>query len=250
VSGKPYRGVNPLLLHLAGFNSKWWATYRQWQGLGGQVRKGERGTRIIFWSPISRTSTNAAGEEVEKTFPLLREYVVFNDRQCDGVERFRVQPGHSNGVVDYEPAEKVIVSTGAEIRHVPGDKALYVRPPHDYIVLPPKRQFASGPFGMAGYYGTAFHELLHATEHRLGWTGAYALGELRAELGATYLAAEVGIPAPENMENHARYLDHWIRAMEADSRVIFQIASAASKGADLILSFSRQPQPEEVLVPF
>jgi antirestriction protein ArdC len=90
---------------------------------------------------------------------------------------------------------------------------------------------------------------LHATEHRLGWTGAYALGELRAELGATYLAAEVGIPTLKNMENHARYLDHWLKAMRADSRVIFQIASAASKGADLVLSFGRQPQPEEQLVP-
>ena len=166
------------------------------------------------------------------------------------MERFRVQPGDStSAVVDFGPGEQVISATGWDIRHVPGDKALYVRPPHDYIVLPPKQQSASGPFGMAGYYGTAFHELLHATEHRLGWTGSYALGELRAELGATYLAAEVGIPAPENMENHARNLDHWLKAMRADSRVIFQIASAASKGADLILSFSRQPQPEEELVP-
>ncbi len=98
---------------------------------------------------------------------------------------------------------------------------------------------------MAGYYGTAFHELLHMTESRLGWTGTYALGELRAELGATYMAAEVGIPTAENVENHARYLDHWIKAMKADSRVIFQICSAASKGADLILSFSRQPEPVE-----
>jgi antirestriction protein ArdC len=89
---------------------------------------------------------------------------------------------------------------------------------------------------------------MHASESRLGWTGTYALGELRAELGATYLAAEVGIPAPENVENHARYLSHWITAMKADSRVIFQIASAASKGADLILSFSRQPEPEEEVV--
>jgi len=247
VSGKLYRGVNPLLLHLAGFDSKWWATYRQWQGLGGQVRKGERGTRIIFWSPITKTKTNGNGEEEKTTFPLLREYVVFNAQQCDGMERFQVQPGDSSGVVDYEPAEKVIVSTAADIRHVPGDQAAYYRPPLDYIVVPPKGQFVDGPFGMAGYYGTVFHELLHLSEHRLGWTGTYALGELRAELGATYLAAEVGIPAPENLENHAHYLDHWLKAMKADSRVIFQIASAASKGADFILSFSRQHQPEEEL---
>lgn len=252
-TGKLYRGVNPLLLQLAaldkGFGSKNWATYRQWQALGGQVRKGEKGTRIIFWSPIKTTRANGDGEEVEKTFPLLREYTVFNAEQCDGAERFQVEHGDSSAVVDFEPAEKVISSTQWDVRHIPGDKAFYVRPPHDYICLPTKEQFASGPFGMAaGYYGTAFHELMHMSECRLGWTGSYALGELRAELGATYLAAEVGIPAAENVENHASYLGMWIKAMKADSKVIFQICSAASKGADLILSFSRQPQPEEELV--
>jgi antirestriction protein ArdC len=242
-SGKLYRGINPILLHMAGFSSKFWATYRQWQGLGGQVRKGEHGTKIIFWSPISTTRLNGDGEEVQRTFPLMREYVAFNADQCGGAERFQVQPGDGQAIVDYQPAEKVIVSTGADIRHVPGDKAYYTRPPHDFIVVPPKAQFDNA----TGYYGTVFHELLHYTESRLDWNGTYALGELRAELGATYLAAEVGIPAPENLENHARYLDHWIRAMKADSRVIFQIASAASKGADFILEFSRQPQPEEEL---
>jgi antirestriction protein ArdC len=248
VSGKLYRGVNVLLLHLAGHSSKFWATYRQWQALGGQVRKGERGTRIIFWKPITKTKIKGDGEEESKTFPLLKEYVVFCADQCDGAEHFQVQPSDSNGVVDFEPAERVIAATGWDIRHQAGDKAFYARPPQDFIVLPPKAQFAEGRFGMAGYYCTLFHELMHASEHRLGWVGSYSLNELRAELGACYLAAEVGIPAPEGLENHARYLDHWIREMGADSRVIFQIASAASKGADFILAFSRQRQPEEEAV--
>jgi antirestriction protein ArdC len=251
-TGTSYRGINPLLLELAaldkGYASKHWATYKQWLTLDAQVRKGERGTRIIFWSPITRTKINGDGEEKKTTFPLLREYVVFNAAQCDGAERYQVQPSDTTAVVDFEPAEKVIQATGWDIRHVPGDRAFYCRPPHDYICLPPKVQFANGPFGMAGYYGTAFHELLHASEHRLGWTGKYCLGELRAELGATYMAAEIGIPTAENVENHASYLDIWIRAMKADSKVIFQICSASSKGADLVLSFSRQPQPEEELV--
>jgi antirestriction protein ArdC len=248
-TGKMYRGINPLLLELAvmdkGYTSKHWATYRQWLALDCQVRKGEHGTRIIFWSPVKKTRQNAEGEEQTTTFPLMREYTVFNAEQCDGAERFQLQPGEGSAVVDFDPAEKVIQATGWDVRHVPGDVAAYYRPPHDYIVLPPKEQFASGPFGMEGYYGTVFHELMHMSESRLGWTGSYALGELRGELGATYMAAEIGIPTAENVENHARYLDHWIRAMKADSKVIFQIGSAASKGADLILSFSRQPEPVE-----
>jgi antirestriction protein ArdC len=194
VTGKLYRGVNPLLLHLAGFNSKWWATYRQWQALGGQVRKGERGTRIIYWKPVTKTRTNGDGE-VEKTFPLLREYVVFNAEQCDGVGRFAVQPGDASAVVDFEPAERVIDATGWDIRHVPGNAAVCYRPPLDYIVLPPKQQFADGPFGLAGYFGTAFHELLHMSEHRLGWTGSYALGELRAELGGVMNTRRWTVPS-------------------------------------------------------
>jgi len=246
-AAKSYRGINPLLLELAaldkGYSSKHWATYRQWLALGCQVRKGERGTHIIFWSPITKTKTNGDGEEESKTFPFMKEYVVFNASQCDGAELYQAQPGDNNtAVVDFEPAEQVITATAWDIRHVPGDKAAYHRPPHDYIVLPTKEQFAQGPFGMGGYYGTAFHELMHMSESRLGWEGNYALGELRAELGATYLAAEIGIPIAENVENHARYLDHWIKVMQADSKVIFQICSAASKGADMILSFSRQPE--------
>jgi antirestriction protein ArdC len=97
---------------------------------------------------------------VEKTFPLLREYVVFNAEQCEGVDRFAVQPGDASALVDFAPAQQVIDATG-------GTSGTFqatwpsTSPPLDYIVLPPKEQFARGPFGPAGYYGTAFHELLH-----------------------------------------------------------------------------------------
>ncbi len=255
VSGRSYRGINPLLLELAamdkGFKSKWWGTYRQWQGLGAQVKGGERGTRIVFWSPVKRTSKNEVGEETQTTFPLMREYTVFNADQCQGTERFAVEPASGTTAVDFEPAENVIGTTGADIRHLAGDKAAYHRPPHDFIVLPTKSQFNQAPFGLAGYYATAFHELMHWSEHRVSWSGSYALGELRAEIGAAYLAAEIGIPIADNLENHAKYLDSWLKTMQADAKVIFQITSAASKGADFILSFSREPQPkpqEEELV--
>ena len=173
-TGKLYRGINPLLLELAaldkGYASKHWATYRQWLALGCQVRKGERGTRIIFWQPITRSKTNGDGEEVEIMFPLLKEYAVFNAGQCDGAERYQVQVGdHTAAAVDFEPAQQVIDATGWDVRHVFGDRAAYYRPPHDYIVLPPKEQFASGPFGMAGYYGTGFTN--SCTWESVGLTG-------------------------------------------------------------------------------
>ena len=256
VSKKLYKGVNPLLLQVAaqrrGFTSKFWGTYNQWQALGCQVRKrpddvqaGSWGTKVILWKPIKTTKKNAKGEETDTTFPLMREFTVFNADQCEGagIERFRTHAPTTASVINFEPAEKVIAATGADIRHVAGGQACYHRPPQDYIVMPLKSQFAEP----AAYYGTVMHELAHLSESRLGWTGSYALGELRAELSAAYLMASVGIPQTnaDLTANTASYLQSWINTMKEDSSAIFKMSSAASKAADFILSFSQEAQAEE-----
>jgi antirestriction protein ArdC len=256
VSKKLYRGINPILLQFAAqrrnFTSKWWATYQQWASIGGQVKKrpadvqpGSWGTKVIFWKPIKTTKKNANGEEEQATFPLMREYTVFCADQVEGeaIDKYRTHAPTTASVIDFEPAEKVIAATGAEIRHVAGGQAAYFCPPQDYIVMPLKSQFVD----LAGYYGTALHECVHWSEVRLGWTGSYALGELRAELGAAYLMPSVGVPqVSENVTaNTASYLESWIKAMKEDSSVIFKISSAASKAADYILSFSQETQVEE-----
>lgn len=256
VSKKLYRGINPLILQFAaqrrGFTSKWWATYQQWASIGCQVQKrpadvrpGSWGEKIVFWKPIKSTKKNAKGEEKESTFPLMKEYVVFSADQCEGpaIERYRTHEPTTANVIDYEPAEKVIAATKADIRHIPGGQAAYYRPPQDYIVMPLKSQFAEP----AAYYGTAFHELCHLSESRLGWSGSYSLGELRAELGAAYLMASVGIPqvGADLTANTASYLQSWINALKEDHSVIFKISSAASKAADYVLSFSQKVESEE-----
>jgi len=262
-SKRHYQGINPILLQFAaqkhGFQSQWWGTYRQWQSLGGQVKKrpsevapGQWGSKIIFYRPIKTTRKNENGEEQATTFPLLREFTVFCADQVDGAEKYQAHVPATVSNINYEPAEKVIAATGADIRHVIGDQAAYYRLPDDYIVVPPKLQFELGAGKMPGYYDTIMHELTHWTEHRLGWTGSYALGELRAELGATYLTAAVEIPQLDAslVANNAKYLSSWISAMKADHRIIFQVAAAASKAADYILSFSRDEAEvaEEVAV--
>jgi len=251
-SKRHYQGINPILLQLAahknGFQSQWWGTYRQWQALGGQVKKrpsevapGKWGTKIVFYKPIKTTRLSENGDEQTATFPLLREFVVFNADQVEGVEKYQANAPATTSAINYEPAEKVIAATGADIRHVAGDQAAYHRLPEDFIVVPLQLQFELGAGKMAGYYDTIMHELAHWSEHRLGWTGSYALGELRAELGATYLTAAVEIPQLDasQVANNAKYLDSWIKAMKEDHKVVFRIAAAASKAADFILSFSR-----------
>src|SRR5580692_7007717 len=52
-SAKPYRGINTLVLwaqsQSKGYGSAFWGTYKQWAQLGGQVRKGEKGSPVVYW---------------------------------------------------------------------------------------------------------------------------------------------------------------------------------------------------------
>src|SRR5262249_23282639 len=139
------------------YEAKWWATYRQWQALGRQVQRGQRGTQIVFWRPVVRTVTvNDDGEEKTDSFPILRTWTVFNVAQVEGgeVERFRAtkEAPVSTNFVDYSPAEEVIAATKADIRHG-GDRAFY-SPESDFIQLPPKPSFLAEH----EFYHTAFHE--------------------------------------------------------------------------------------------
>ena len=258
VSKKSYSGVNRLLLGCAamnkGFQSQWWGTFNQyqWKKLECRVRQrpadveaGHWGSKIIFYQSLTTTTKNKEGEEKETTFPLLKEYCVFNSEQVEGAEQFHVQAAAEAATPDFEPAEKVIAATGADIRVIPGDKACYYRPPQDYIQIPPKAQFEQGAGGLAEWYSTALHEIAHWCESRLNWTGSYGMGELRAEMAACFLCAEIGIPSHNPAENHAAYLANWIQTISEDHRAIFKISSAANAAADFILSFSRKEQSQD-----
>jgi antirestriction protein ArdC len=260
VSKRSYSGVNPMILRIAaqkyGFKSKWWATYRQWQALGGEVMRrpdhiaaGRWGTSIVFWRPVEKTEINRdTGEEETRTFGLLRQYCVFNLDQVSGtcLDDLRVKDDVvEKNFVNYQPADRAIAATKADIRHG-GDRAFYRRPfdnEPDFIQLPHMSKFVSP----MEYYGTVLHEMLHWSEVRLDWTGSYAEGELRAEIGACYAMSELGVPQSDDLSNHHAYVQDWLSALQRDPHYIFSASSAASKGADFVLSFSRKTKPEEVM---
>jgi antirestriction protein ArdC len=179
----------------------------------------------------------------------MKTYTVFNIDQVRGDHLDRIRVGHditnANPIETYEAADKAIEATGANIRYG-GNRAFYDR--HgDYIQVPLREQF-----GASEYYETVCHELVHWSEPRLNWNraeGGYALGELVAEIGACYLATELGIPNAQSSANHQSYIASWLRALENDHRFVFQASSQASKAADYILSFSRVPEPEPEEVP-
>ncbi len=266
-SRRPYRGLNPLLLSLHaerhGLNSKWYATFNQWKALGGKVmrrpsnlKEGDWGCRIVYWSSVTKTVTNDRGDQEPDRFYVLRLYTVFSIDQVEGSNLDHLRAGQADTpdalTANYQPAEEALEAAiggmGVSLRYG-GGKAFY-SPATDSITLPPKASFES----LNEYFTTAFHECVHATEHpdRLDWSrknrdNSYALGELIAELGGVFVCRELDVPASDDLSNHTAYLASWLRAMKSDSRFIFQASAQASRAASYILSFSRKPEdvPEE-----
>jgi antirestriction protein ArdC len=132
----------------------------------------------------------------------------------------------------------VIAASGADIRHRLGNVAAYFYPPRDYIVFPLREQFELGAGGLPGYYDSIFHELMHWTEPRLSWRSSPVVCELRAEIGAPFLASQLRIPVFNDLTllmNHRKYLSHWIKEMKKDPMLIVRIAAAASQAVDFLL---------------
>jgi antirestriction protein ArdC len=246
-TGHTYRGVNALLLSLAGYECRWWATFKQIQALGGRVRKGEHATRIVFYRRVERAVgvASADGDEVLDTFPLLRTYSVFNVEQTEGLGHLLPRACEPRRAFDaFAPAEAVLAASGADIRYG-GGKAEY-DPDRDFIRLPEREAFAAPH----DFYGTAFHELAHWTGHssrldrlsknaRFG-SDAYAREELVAEIAGCFLAAELGVPQSDDLTNHAAYLHSWLSILGADPSAIFTAAAQASAAANFL--FCHNPQ--------
>lgn len=246
-SERHYHGVNVLLLALdsmvKGFDSRWWGTYKNWQELTGEeypIKKGDHGTKIIFVRPVTIDRNKDKPDEEEDPFTLwvMKTYTVFNVEQCKKhkkIEHLLVQRETTyESHPDYAKADEVVDATGADIRYK-GNRAFYHPSyPKDYIQMPPKKQYPLE----RDFHDTRHHELVHWTEPRLKWDRAkhgYAMGELIAEIGACFLSSEVGIPGSDDLENHAKYLKHWLEGMKNDPKFIFDAAAQASKAVDFIL---------------
>lgn len=258
VSGRSYSGVNILLWEIAsqrfgGFTSSIWGTFNQWKELGGSVKKrpddvkpGSFGTTIIFTKPVVKKKQDDDGTETEERWNILKTYTIFNLDQVDGpFDHLRATVNENASTFEqFEQADQLIAATGADIRT--GSQAAYV-PSGDYIIMPPKESFDSS----ADYAETAFHELSHWTEaaHRLNWDRkgeGYAMGELRAEIAACYVATELGIPHSTRIDKSAAYLQHWIRHLSEDNGAILRACSQASRCANYLLAFVRQPEDQPV----
>jgi antirestriction protein ArdC len=258
-TSKPYRGGNILVLTVAamrrGYDDPRWATYRQASNEGWQVRRGEKGTQIEFWDVKPARKETEEGRDQpdsrESQRLIHRVYTVFNAQQMDGSPPIHVQ--RPTGFEVVEAGENILKNSGVQIFHDQADRAFYNRR-FDTIHLPPKSAFQHAE----PYYGTACHELIHATGHesRLnretlnksrGFSTSdesYSREELVAEIGSMMLAAEKGIP--HDPEQHAAYVGSWIAALRNDKNEIFRAASGASAATDYILDRDRNRAIETV----
>lgn len=257
VSGRPYHGINVMLLwgaaQLRGFSSQRWLTYRQAREAGGHVRKGETGELVVFWKFLRKEKhdeeghpvLDAEGNPVEETVPIARGYWVFNVEQCEGLPEAvaGLSPVEDPEWDPVPGAEAFVAATGAEIHHG-GNRAFYA--PHaDRIQMPPRERFEE----QDTYYGTLLHELTHWTGHgsRLGrrfdrfGSEAYAFEELVAELGAAFLCARLGL-ASEPREDHAGYIDHWLEVLKKDKKAVFTAASAARSAVEYLENLQDQAE--------
>lgn len=258
-TGKPYSLLNQFLLSKPG---KWY-TYKQAQELGGQVRKGEKSSMVVFWKQVKVTDEAQDGTESEKLVPMLRYYNVFHASQIDGLPEDPEAPAPV--ITRNDQADATIQNyvaregLGYELRK--SSEAFY-NSHADRVVLPLMEQFPC----TAEFYSTAFHELTHSTGHssrldRLvsgaayGKSDDYSREELVAEIGAATLMAAHGLESPRTLKNSAAYIQSWLRALKNDKKMIVWAAGRAAKAVDFILSATPEgsglqdppePEPEPV----
>nr|WP_280107567.1 zincin-like metallopeptidase domain-containing protein [Escherichia coli] len=254
-TGKEYKGMNSMWLSMQGHADPRWMTYNQASAEGGQVRKGSKGTHIVYWKfSEERKQTDEQGRPVidpetgkQKTINVQLERprsfmaVVFNASQIDGLPPLEARP------LMPEPerharAEAILANSGASIQHVPGDRAYY-RPSTDSITLPERNQFPAAD----AYYATALHEVGHWTghpsrldrdlSHPFGSEG-YAREELRAEIASLMLGERLDIG--HDPGQHAAYVGSWIKALKEDPKEIFRAAADAERIAGYVMGFEQE----------
>ena len=241
ISNRPYSLLNQLLLKHGGE----YATFKQWSGLGGKIRKGEKSEIVTFWKIQQIEDINDDGEKTIKQLPLLRYYNVFHISQVDGGE-----PKEQLKISDLESIEEAenikneyMNREHLKIFETVTNKAFYT-PTFDYIEVPCKEQYQN----IEEFYSTLFHEMIHSTGHknRLGRleTGAsahfgsktYSKEELVAELGSAALVNMLGIETEKSFRNSGAYIQNWLQALKNDNKFIVSASSKAEKAVKYILN--------------
>lgn len=241
-TGRNYSLLNQLMLP-----SGEYATIKQINEAGGKVNKGAKAKQVVFWKMLYKTEVNDAGEEVERTIPMLRYFNVFNIETDTNLERkYHRDEVEVSGVEPIEGLERIkndyIERSRVMFDEEYGDRAFYAPMIHR-VVVPEKSQFEN----VAEYYSTVFHELGHSTGHHslLGRIDSacvsafgsedYSREELVAELTACAVLANTGVETSSSFRNNSAYIQSWINALKDDVKAIVWASSRAEKAFNLIM---------------
>lgn len=248
LSGHLYQGINPLLCGLDCLLNDWDQPYflgfAQAKEMGWEIKKGSKST-WLRWGGSYAVEEEKDGEKV-KSYRNAGKWVgvfniaCFDDAKSDRkIEDFIHDPNPSPAFKPIAELEQLIADTGAVIRYG-GDRAFYA-PSVDRIQLPERVSFHS----VETFYSTAIHELGHWTGHQTrldrpmcGQFGSqsYAYEELIAELSAAFVGDRYGLSS--ELENHASYLQSWLKALKEDKKYFFKAAFEARKAAEFLLGES------------
>lgn len=254
---KRYRGINVPILASKNYISPYWLTFKQVNELGGRIKKGEKGTVIVFWRLLEvkgdeEDSPEVVAEEEKRFIPLLRYYRVWNLEQTEGIE-YEKEHKAKKEIEILDEAERIISDMPDKpIIKFGGKKAFYT-PSTDTVQIPEREYFHS----VTGFYGTIFHELGHSTGHqkRLNRPGIsnfdyfgshqYSKEELVAEMTAAFLLGHLGFWEDPEIKNSAAYIDGWLEKLEKDPRFVVQAAAQAQKAVDYILNVKTEDEAED-----
>lgn len=247
ISLKPYQGINAFITSLQGHGSPYWLSFKQCQDLGGKIKAGEKGTKIVFWSAFNKDVIQDNGDIEKESFGFLKTFVIFNIEQTENI---KIKP-HLLTVEDIrtdaeriESCENVVsgYKNAPKIESTNQNQAYY-RPSSDVVNIPDQKRFISDQ----DYYSVLFHELSHSTGHskRLARKGIeqvsffgsheYSFEELVAEFGAAFLCGHAGIET-KTIDNSASYIQSWLKVLKKDSKMLVSAASQAQKAANHILN--------------
>lgn len=244
ISKKDYTGINTFLLGCQKYSSPYWVSFKQCKDLGGNVKKGEHGSMIVFWKQI--TVRDKDHQDEEKRIPLLRYYLVWNTEQCEGIDEKKIPQIEANP--NFQPIEACEATINGmqnkpAINHE--GSAAYYQPSTDNVYMPKKESFQDESF----YYSVLFHELAHSTGHekRLDRKQAfmnnfgsekYSKEELCAEMTAAFLCNVHQIET--TIDNSVAYIQSWLKKLKDDPKMVVLAAAQAQKAADYILNVKHE----------
>lgn len=250
-SKRRYRGANVFLLFFAqiekGFSFPYWLTYKQAKELGGNVKKGEKGEKVYFSSPVHKDESGkivTSIEEATETYYCVKVFTVFNIAQIEGID-FEIPEEAENEFNPVEEAESILSNYSETCPIIEGNTEAYYVPSKDEIYLPKRERFEVSEM----FYRVAFHEMAHSTGHvsRLKreeilkpysfGSHDYSVEELVAEFSSCFISASLQF-REEQEANSVAYIQGWLKKIKEDKSIVYKAMKRASEASDYIFGFS------------